>query len=117
MDKVWVVSIGAYSERRIAGVFSTKDKAEETAEDLKMTRPQEPVFVRDYPFDVQLSQLCNFELECVDGEWRELSRHEIREEYFDQALKTCFGTYEINARSFEEAVERAKRLDEEEAMK
>ena len=43
MDRVWVVSIGAYSERRIAGVFSTQEKAEETADDLKKTRPQEPV--------------------------------------------------------------------------
>ena len=116
MDRVWVVSIGAYSERRIAGVFGTQDKAEETAEDLKRTRPQEPVFVRDYPFDTALPQLCDYELECVNGEWRELSRHEIREEYFDQALKTRFGTYEINARSFEEAVERTKRLDEEGAF-
>ena len=115
MDKVWVVSIGAYSERRIAGVFSTKDKAEETAEDLKMTRPQEPVFVRDYPFDVQLSQLCDYELECADGEWREISRHEVREEYFDHALKDRFGTYAVIARTFEEAVERAKKLEEEQA--
>ena len=113
MERVYVVTIGAYSERRIAGVFSTQEKAEETAEDLKRTRPQEPVFVRDYPFDTALPQLCNFELEYVDGVWHELSRHEIREEYFDQALKTRFGTYEINARSFEEAVERAKKLDEE----
>jgi hypothetical protein len=43
MDRIYVVTIGAYSERRIAGVFGIQDKAEETAGDLKMTRPQEPV--------------------------------------------------------------------------
>ena len=117
MDRVYVVSIGSYSETRIAGIFGTKEKAEETAEDLKRTRPQEPVFVRDYPFDVQLSQLCNFELECVDGEWREISRYEERCEYHDWALKDRWGAYSVLARSFEEAVERAKRLDAEEAMK
>ncbi len=111
MEKVYVVTIGAFSERRIAGIFSTEEKAKETCAELEKTRPQEPVFLREYPLDIALGQLCNFEIECVNGEWRELSRDEVREEYYDSVLKTRWGTYEIYARSFEEAVERAKKYE------
>ena len=111
MDRVYVVSIGSYSETRIAGIFGTKEKAEETYAELDKNPAGEPVFLREYPFDIALGQLYNFEIECVNGEWRELSRFEVREEYYDHAIKNRWGTYEVNARSFEEAVERAKKLE------
>lgn len=121
MERVYVVTIGAYSENRIAGIFSTKEKAKAAVEELKNAQEdkqdKEPVFLQDYPFDVALGQLYNFEIECVDGEWREISRYEERCEYHDWALKDRWGAYSVLARSFEEAVERAKRLDAEEAMK
>ena len=121
MERVYIVWIGAYSETRIAGIFNTKEKAEDAVEELKNTQidkeDKEPVYFQVYPFDIVLGQLCSYEIECIDGKWREIRRYEIRSEYCDSAYKFPDGSYSIYARSFEEAVERAKKLDAEEALK
>ncbi len=53
-------------------------------------------------------------MEYINGEWHEIRRHEVREEYHDFAIKDMYGSYAVYARSFDEAVEKAKQLEAEE---